>query len=66
MRVCVYGEEACLLYLAAVRGDDAEVSGDPVSSLHLHQVSCHHLLRVDLHLLSLADNESLLQRKEPI
>ena len=47
-------------HLAAVGGDDAEVSGDPVSSLHLHQVSCHHLLSVDLHLLSLTDNQGLL------
>lgn len=62
--VGVWKKHVCRRHLAAVRGDDAEVSGDPVSSLHLHQVSCHHLLGVDLHLLPLADNKSLLKRKE--
>jgi len=47
-------------HLAAVGGDDAEVSGDPVSSFDLHQVSGHHLLRIDLHLLSLTDHQGLL------
>lgn len=47
-------------HLAAVGGDDAKISGDPVSSFHLHQVSCHHLLSVDLHLLSLTDHQGLL------
>lgn len=47
-------------HLAAVGGDDAEVGRDPVSSFHLHQVSCHHLLRIDLHLLSLTDHQGLL------
>lgn len=60
---CWY-EEEIVDYLAAMRGDDAEVSGDPVSSFHLHQVSCHHLLGVDLHLLPLADNKSLLKSRE--
>lgn len=47
--------------LAAMRGDDAEVSWDPVSSFHLHQVSCHHLLSIDLHLFSLSDYKGLLE-----
>lgn len=47
-------------HLAAVGGDDTEVSGDPVSSFHLHQVSCHHLLGIDLHLFSLTDHQCLL------
>lgn len=61
---CWYEKEAVSAdYLAAMRGDDAKVSGDPVSSFHLHQVSRHHLLSVDLHLLPLADNKSLLKRR---
>lgn len=47
-------------HLAAVGGDDTEVGGDPVSTFHLHQVSRHHLLSVDLHLLSLPDHQGLL------
>lgn len=47
-------------HLAAVGRDDAEVSGNPVASFHLHQVSCHHLLSIDLHLLSLTDHQGLL------
>lgn len=47
-------------HLAAMGGDDTEVSRDPVSSFHLHQVSCHHLLSVDLHLLSFTDHQCLL------
>lgn len=50
-------------HLAAMWGDDAEVSRDPVSSFHLHQISCNHLLSVDLHLFSLADHQGLLDHR---
>lgn len=49
-----------LSHLAAVGGDDTEVSRNPVSSFHLHQVSCHNLLGIDLHLLPLTDYQGLL------
>lgn len=62
-KVLVCGRSALVFAenLAAMRGDDAEVSWDPVSSFHLHQVSCHHLLSIDLHLFSLSDNQGLLE-----
>lgn len=50
-------------HLAAMWGDDAEVGRDPVSSFHLHQISCNHLLSVDLHLFSLADHQGLLDHR---
>lgn len=43
-----------------MRRDDPEVSRYTVSTLHLHQVAHHHLLRVDLHLLTLPHYEGLL------
>ena len=67
MCVCVY---LCVfvcvcvcvcVYLAAVSRDDPDVGRDPVSPLHFDQVSSHHLLSVDLHLLSLPDHQRLLQ-----
>lgn len=51
-------------HLAAVRGNDAKVSRDPVSTFYLHQISCHNLLGIDLHLLSLADHQGLLGTRE--
>lgn len=46
-----------------MRGDDPKVGGDPISSFNLHQISCHHLLSIDLHLLPLTDNQGLLDGK---
>lgn len=51
-------------HLAAVSRDDSQVSGDPVATLHLHQVSGHHFLGVDALLLALADDQGLLWPKE--
>lgn len=54
-------------HLATVGRDDPEVSGDTVSTLHFYQVSHHDFLRIDLHLLSLSDDQSLLWKgQEPI
>lgn len=58
--VCIFSVSASVAHLAAMRRDDTEVSRDPVSSFHLHQVSCHHLFGIDLHLLSLTDHQGLL------
>ena len=44
-----------------MRRDDPEVSGHAVPTLHLHQVAHHHLLRVDLHLLSFSHHKGLLR-----
>lgn len=51
-------------HLAAMGRDDAQVSRDPVPALHLHQVPNHHVLRVDLDLLALADHQGLLPGRE--
>lgn len=52
---------ASAAHLTAMRGDDTKISWDPVSALHLHQVSCHNLLSIDLHLLALPNHQGLLQ-----
>lgn len=46
--------------LAAMSRDDPEVGRDPVATLHLHQVTHHHLLSVDALLFAVADNQGLL------
>ena len=48
-------------HLAAVSRDDPQVSGDPVSTLHLHQISNHHFLGIDVLLLAIADDQGLLE-----
>lgn len=60
---CYRSVSLFVAHLAAMGGDDAEVSRDPVSSLNLHQVSCHHLLSIDLHLLPLTDHKGLLENR---
>lgn len=46
--------------LAAVCRDDTQISRDPVSAFHLHQISDHHVLGVDVLLLTVTDDQSLL------
>ncbi len=48
-------------HLAAVGGDDSQISGDPVSTFHLHQITDHHLLGVEVLLLAVADDQGLLR-----
>lgn len=49
-----------LPHLTSLRGDEPEVRRDSVSPLHLHEVSYHHVLYIDLHLLSSSNHQSLL------
>ena len=51
-------------YLAAVGRDDSQIGGNPVAALHLHQVTDHHLLGVDAHLLSVTDDQGLLRGRD--
>lgn len=51
-------------HLAAVGGDDPQVSRDPVAAFHLHEISDHHVLSVDVLLLAVADNQRLLKGDE--
>lgn len=58
---------AALPYLASAGGDHSKVSWDAVSPFDLHQISLHHKLSIDLHLLPLPDHQRLLawaKRKE--
>lgn len=48
-------------HLAAVGGDDPQISGDPVAAFHLHEIPDHHVLSVEVLLLAVADNQSLLR-----
>lgn len=48
-------------HLAAVGGDDSQISGDPVATFNLHQITNHHLLRIDVLLLAVTDDQGLLQ-----
>lgn len=59
-------ERVCVLegHLAALSGDDTDVSGDPVSGLHLHQVSYHQVVSNNLHLLPFTDYQGLLAVEE--
>lgn len=49
-------------HLAAVGGDDSQISGDPVTTLHLHQITDHHVLSVDVFFLTVTDDQGLLRR----
>lgn len=51
---------APLPYLASAGGDHSKVSWDAVSPFDLHQISLHHKLSIDLHLLPLPDHQRLL------
>lgn len=48
-------------HLAAVGGDDSQISGDPVATFNLHQISDHHLFSVDALLLAITEDQGLLQ-----
>lgn len=48
-------------HLAAVGRNDPQISGDPVAAFHLHKIADHHVLSVDVLLLAVADNQSLLR-----
>lgn len=41
--------------------DDSQICRDPVTTLHLHQISNHHFLSIDVLLLTVADNQGLLR-----
>lgn len=51
---------APLPYLASAGGDHSKVSWDAVSPFDLHQISLHHKLGIDMHLLPLPDHQRLL------
>lgn len=51
---------AALPYLASAGGDHSKVSWGAVSPFDLHQISLHHKLSIDLHLLPLPDHQRLL------
>ena len=48
-------------HLAAVGGDDSQISRDPVSTFNLHQITNHHLFGIDVLLLAITDDQGLLQ-----
>lgn len=41
--------------------DDSQIRRDPVTTLHLHQISNHHILGIDVLLLTVTDNQGLLR-----
>lgn len=41
--------------------DDSQICRDPVTTLHLHQISNHHVLSIDVLLLTVTDNQGLLR-----
>ena len=48
------------IHLAAMSGDNTQVSRDSVSTFHFNQISSHHLLSIDAHLLAITYNQGLL------
>lgn len=50
--------------LAALSGDDANVSRNSVSSFDLHQVPHHQLVGIDLVFLAVSDHHGLLVLNE--
>lgn len=52
----------CVFYLAALSGDDTNVSRDSVSSFDLNQIPHHELVSIDLVLLAITDHHGLLRR----
>lgn len=50
----------CVIYLAAMTSDDANVSRDSVSSFDLHQISNHQFIGIDLVFLAVTDHNGLL------
>lgn len=52
-----------VVYLEAVSGDDAQISGDPVAKLHLHNVTHHQLLSLHAVLLTASKHNGKLQGK---
>lgn len=51
-------------YLASTGEDHSKVSWDAVSPFDLHQISQHHKLGIDMHLLPLPDHQGLLARRK--
>lgn len=51
-------------YLASTGEDHSKVSWDAVSPFDLHQISQHHKLSIDMHLLPLPDHQGLLARRK--
>lgn len=58
--IIVYIQYMCVIYLAGLTSDDANVSRDSVASLDLHQIPHHQLVGVDLVFLAITDHNGLL------
>ena len=58
--VCTDEINLAKIHLAAMSGDNTQVSRDSVSTFHFNQISSHHLLSIDAHLLAITYNQGLL------
>lgn len=50
--------------LAAMWGYDSQVSRDPVTTFYFHQITNHHVFSINLLLLTITDNQCLLEKKK--
>lgn len=58
--ICIDTQYMCVIYLAGLTTDNANVSRDSVSSFDLHQIPHYQLVGVDLVFLAVTDHNGLL------